>query len=193
MHRRHLLIGLAALLAGPVGAAPQRYAIGAGGARIRFTFQLNNAPVTGEVPLSGADVRIDPDNLATSTVDARADVSRAKTGLVFATQAMKSASVLDADRFPEARFVSTRVRLGSGGRISDGATVDGQLTLRGVTHPIRLSANIYRPKGSAAEDLSRLDVRLNGHLSRTRFGMTGYPKLVADRVALSIRANIEAR
>lgn len=176
----------------PAHSAARPYTIAAGSAEIEFLFDLNGITQRGTAPLSRANLQIDPDNLAASTADVRADVSRARTGLIFATDAMKSASVLYTEAFPEARFRSTRVILGRDGRISDGAALEGQLTLRGVTKPIRLEASLFRPQGSAAGDLSVLDIRLRGAISRTAFGAAGYPKLVTDRVGLDIRARIKA-
>lgn len=191
MDRRTLVLGALAALATPAGAAPRQYRIGPGGAEITYTFNLQGSPVRGRVPLSSASLRIDPDRLSNSTADVRADMRRARTGLLFATEAMKSASVLDAQQFPEARFVSTRVRLGPSGRISEGARLDGNLTLRGITRPISLDAALFRPKGSASSDVSRLNVTLRGQISRAAFGATGYPKLVTDRVDLLIKADIQ--
>lgn len=192
MDRRHLLLTALAALATPAQAAPRRYGIGPGGAEITYTFTLDGAASKGTVPISQANLSIDPKNLAASRADVTADVRRARTGFVFATEALKSPSVLNAKRFPESRFVSTRVILGPGGRISDGAALEGNLTMRGVTRPIRLKAGIFRPKGTAADDLSRLTVTLEGTLKRSSFGITGYPKLVADQVNLSIQADIMA-
>lgn len=193
MHRRTLLLGALSALASPLSAASRRYGIGPGGAEIVYTFTMNGAKAEGTVPLSTASLNIDPANLSASTADVSADVRRARTGFVFATEALKSPSVLDAARFPTSRFVSTRVRLGPGGSISKGATLDGQLTLRGVTRSIRLNAALYRPRGSSANDLERLSVTLTGSLNRHDFGASGYTGIVAPTVGLTIRADIRAR
>lgn len=193
MHRRHLLLCALATLAPRTGtAAPTPYRLGAGGATITYTFMLNGAPVKGTVPISQADLQVDPDNLAASTAVVRADVRRARTGLIFATEALKSPSVLDAGTHPMARFRSTRVRLGPGGRISDGATLEGDLTLRGVTRPVRFDAGLFRTRGSAANDFSNLTVMLKGRVNRRDFGATGYADLVEDGVGIDIVAEISA-
>lgn len=192
MHRRHLLaLGLAAC-ATPTFAAPRPYRLGGKGATITYTFMLSGAPVKGTVPVDTASLTVDPDNLAASKADVTADVRRARTGLIFATEALKSPSVLDATRFPLARFQSTRVILGPGGRISNGATIEGRLTLRGVTRPVRFDANLYRPPGTDAGDLATLIVALKGQVNRRDFGATGYPDLVADTVDIAIDAEITA-
>lgn len=193
--RRHFLaLGLAAfaqpLLTQATFASPTPYKLGRNGARITYTFTLNGNPVKGTVPVNRADLVIDPDNLAASTADVTADVRRARTGLIFATEALKSKGVLDASGFPQARFRSTKVILGPGGRISNGAALEGQLTLRGVTRPVRFAANLYRAPGSAADDLSTLTVALKGRVNRRDFGATGYADLVEDSVGIDIDAEI---
>lgn len=192
MHRRHLLAMGLASLATPGFAAPVPYTLGGAGATIAYTFTLSGSPVTGTVPLAQADLRVDPDNLAASTADVTADVRRARTGLIFATEALKSPSVLDAERFPLARFQSTRVILGAGGRISDGATIEGRLTLRGMTRPVRFGAALYRLPGSAPEDLRTLVVALKGQIDRRDYGATGFADLVGDMVDIAIDAEITA-
>jgi polyisoprenoid-binding protein YceI len=90
------------------------------------------------------------------------------------------------------RFRSTRVRLGARGRISEGAQIEGDLSLRGVTRPIALDATLSRPAGTAPDDLDTLYVDLAGTLDRRDFGATGYPQMVAPEVTLDIRAEIHA-
>ncbi|WP_147106573.1 YceI family protein [Tateyamaria sp. syn59] len=193
MHRRHLLLcALASLAPRTTLAGPTPYRLGNGGATITYTFMLSGAPVQGTVPISQADLKVDPDNLAASTAIVRADVRRARTGLIFATEALKSASVLDAATHPTAQFRSTRVQLGPSGRISDGATLDGDLTLRGVTRNVRFDAGLFRQRGSAAEDFSQLTVILNGRVDRRDFGATGYADLVDNSVDIDITAEISA-
>ncbi|MBY5932014.1 YceI family protein [Tateyamaria omphalii] len=194
MHRRHLLLCALATLAPRTSfAAPTPYRLGAGGATITYTFMLSGAPVKGTIPVSQADLQVDPNNLSASTAVVRADVRRARTGLIFATEALKSESVLDAATHPTAQFRSTRVRVGPGGRISDGATLEGDLTLRGVTRPVRFDAGLFRARGSAADDFSQLTVMLKGRVDRRDFGAIGYPDLVDNTVGIDITAEISAR
>ncbi|MEP1352489.1 MAG: YceI family protein [Tateyamaria sp.] len=192
MHRRHILaLGLAAIAA-PTWAAPTSYRLNGATSTITYTFTLEGTPLNGTVPIDRADLQIDPNNLEASTADVTADVRRARTGLIFATEALKSRSVLAADDFPLARFQSTKVTLGARGRISEGATIEGMLTLRGVTKPVRFDAQLFRAPGSAADDLSALRVILNGSINRADFDAVGYADLVDNTVAIEIDANIEA-
>ncbi|MGC3939443.1 YceI family protein [Roseobacter sp. EG26] len=174
-------------------AAPRRYDLVPGRSRVAFIFNVSGTQQTGTVPVQSADIRVDPGNLAASSANVTSDIRLAKTGMLFVTQALLSASVLDADTHPLVRYESTKIILGQSGRISEGARIDGRLTLRGITRPLQLAATLTRPAGSAANDLSILNIQLNGTLSRRAFGAVGYPKLVDDPVDLDIRAKIRAR
>jgi len=144
------------------------------------------------MPVAAAQIVIDPDRLAATKVDVRLDVRGARSPLPLAAQALKSADMLDASQYPEIRFRSESVTLGPGGRLSDGALVAGQLTVRDVTRPVQLRADLFRASGSAVDDLSTLQVNLRGALSRAAFGITGYRDLVADTVLLDILAVMRA-
>ncbi|WP_299282871.1 YceI family protein [uncultured Tateyamaria sp.] len=192
MFRRQFLTLALASIAAPSIGAPQPYGLAPGRSTITYTFVLNGNRVQGTVPITQADVTVDPTNLAASTADVTADVRAARTGLIFATEALKSASVLNAAEFPLARFRSTQVILGPGGRISDGAALRGDLTLRGVTRLIQFQAGLFRARGSSSNDFSALIVKLSSQINRRDFGAVGYPDLVEDIVGIDITAEISA-
>lgn len=194
--RRAILHGLASLpllglpCASAALARPTRYTLDTQASSVAFAFTLSGTDQRGSMPVKHADILIDPQNLAASTVDVLVDVSRAKTGLFFATQAMTGADVLNAARYPDIRFISTRIQLGASGRISEGARITGDLTVRGVTRPVTLEATLYRRPGSDANDLIQLNIRLRASISRSAYGASGYSDLVADTVTLDIQATI---
>lgn len=184
-------LGLAGAVA-PARAARRDYRLDPAASTVGFFFSINGVPQKGTMPVTAAKISVDPDNLAASRVDVTLSVAKARTGLMLATDALKSPEILDAARYPTVRFVSTSVRLGADGRISGGASLAGRLTIRDVTRPVTFSADLYRPKGSAPDDLSRLTVRLSGAISRSAFGASGYAGLVDDTVTLDITAAIRA-
>lgn len=169
-------------------AAPVRYALDTAKSRVGFIFSLNNTKARGSMPVVSSQIAIDLSALQRSSVDVTVNVRKARTGLIFATDALKSPSVLNAQRFGTVRFRSTRVRLNGQGRLADGAKIDGELTIRGVTRPVTLNAALFRPKSAAPGDLSRLNFRLSGAVSRKAFGATGFPDLVDDTIQLDIVA-----
>ncbi len=191
---RRLLIASALSAFATVGhTSSQSYELVAQGSRVAFIFTANGASQSGTVPVQQADILVDRRALSNSTARVTADIREIRSGLVFITQAIKSRELLDAATHPLVTFESTRIRLGAKGRISEGAQIEGQLTLRGVTRPITLDAVLSRPAGTPPDDLSVLFIQLDGQLSRSAYGASGYPDLADDIVRLDIRAEIRAR
>lgn len=191
--RRSFLSGALAACAAPALAAGQAYRLEPSGSRVAFIFVANGIQQTGTVPIATADITVDTANLTRSSATVTADIRKVRSNLGLVTQAIKSPELLHADAHPIVRFDSTRVRLGAQGRISDGAKIEGQLTLRGVTRDIVLDARLSRPAGSAPDDLSVLYISLKGDLSRRDYGASGYSALADDTVKLDIRAEIRVR
>jgi polyisoprenoid-binding protein YceI len=192
MFTRRAFLACLAATASPALARAQQYRLDAQSSRVGFTYRLSGALQQGEMPITRAELDIDPQNLAASTARVTVNAAGARTAFFFATDALKSAQVLDTERFPDITFVSTAVELAPSGRLSDGAALIGDLTLRGITRPVRLKADLFRAPGSAPDDLSLLTIRLRGTLSRAAFGATGFADLVADEVSLDITAVIRA-
>ncbi|WP_372574594.1 YceI family protein [Ruegeria jejuensis] len=188
--RTFLVTGAVSLAAPALGAEPQPYLLDKAASKVGFIFTLGGNAQRGTMPVTSADIQIDTADLAASSVDVSVDAAGARTNLFFAAQAMKSPEVLDAKAYPTIRFVSKQVTLGASGRLSDGAKLHGDLTLRGVTKPVDFEAFLYRKPGSEPSDLDELSIQLRGQISRSAFGATGYPDLVPDPIVLDIYALI---
>ncbi len=192
LSRRTVLAGLAFLpLARPALAALQLYELVQDGTSVEFTFALSGITQSGTMPIQSADIQIDLGNLPNSRVSVVLSVADARTNIPFARKPMLSESVLDAATFPTIQFKSTNILLGEGGRISRGAKIVGDLTVRDITRPIALQANLFRERGSATDSLDDLSIRLTGALNRHDFGASGYADLVQDTVGLDIQARIK--
>jgi len=148
--------------------AQQSYVLEPRKSDVGFIYQLEGVENRGSMPIKSAEISLDFDALTRSRVDVTVDVSRTKTGFIFATEALKARSVLDAARHPTIRFVSKAVRLSGQGRLSDGAEIDGSLTVRGVTKPVTLKAALFRQRGSEAGDLSSISRRGSAHPEKAR-------------------------
>jgi polyisoprenoid-binding protein YceI len=68
-------------------------------------------------------------------------------------QTMKSDKVLDVQRFPEIRFVSTSITLQDGGRLQ----VRGDLTLHGATRPVEFPITFSKDRYSGSVKLKQTD------------------------------------
>lgn len=182
-----LLGGMPGLaLAGAAHATPARYTLDAARSLVRFETFFGRDLITGDMPVSAADLTLDFANVANCKVAVRLDVAHASASFPFAAQAMKGPKVLDSASYPEILFQSTSVR-----RNGDGARVSGDITIRGVTRPVTLDAAFYRQKGTEAGDLSHLTIRLTGLVHRSEFGARGWSDMVADEVRLDILARID--
>lgn len=155
---------------------------------VAFETDFGPDKITGTIPLAKADLLLDFDNVRNCTVDVALDVTGAQASFPFAAQALKGPKVLDARAHPRMTFTSTSVR-GAG----DTAEITGDLTIRGITKRVMLTARLSRPKGSAPDELDHLTVRLSGRVNRSDFGATGWSDMVGDEVRILITARIEAQ
>lgn len=164
----------------------RRYELEPHASRAGFTYLMNGAVRKGEMPVGRADFRIDPTDLAASSADVTLRADKVRAGFFLFTGILKSATMLDTDRFPTIRFVSTDVRPAPSGRLSDGAKLAGELTIRDVTQAVTFDTVFMPRAGSTPNDLDRLSVRLSGRISRSSFGASGYKALVGDEVGLNV-------
>jgi polyisoprenoid-binding protein YceI len=125
----------------------------------------------------------------TITVDAQQKVERIDLAIDAASVDMgwdlrdafvRSEVMFDTQRFPQLRFRSTQVFY-EGARL---VGVDGDLTLRGVTRPVRL--DVARVDCAIRPDVGRetCGATVTGRISRRAFGMDFAYPLIGDEVEL---------
>jgi polyisoprenoid-binding protein YceI len=185
MHRLTLALSLMLALAAPATAAPRTYVLEPDESSVGFETDFGPDRITGTFTVTRADLTVDFDNVANTRIAVTLDTSRATASFPFAAQAMRGPKVLDSATWPEITFVSKAVR-----QTGEGAQVDGDLTIRGVTRPVTLAAGIFRQQGSAEGDVSQLSVRLTGTINRSDYGATGWNDMVGDQVRIDILARI---
>jgi polyisoprenoid-binding protein YceI len=168
-----------------VQAAPVQYDLDKSSSVVGFTYYFNQDGNEGHMPVEAADLHLDLGNVSRSKIDVTLSPKRAKAGFVFATEALKGAQVLDASNHPTIRFVAREIS----GTIH-GAKVKGDLTVRGVSRPVTLAAQLFRQRGSDAGDLNKHSIFLTGSLDRRDFGADGYPDLVGPTIDLRILARV---
>lgn len=178
---------LALLLAAQTAwASPSVYHLQPDLSSVGFETDFGPDKITGSFPVSKADLTLDFAHVAASKVAVTLDAKSAEASFPFAAQAMKGPKVLDTAEFPAISFVSTKVEAQA-----QGATVSGNITIRGVTKPASFHAEIYRQQGTVEGDLSHLTIRLTGAVTRSDFGAVGWNDMVGDQVRLNILARIE--
>ncbi|MEM9350577.1 MAG: YceI family protein [Pseudomonadota bacterium] len=169
------------LFASAAFAEPIPYALDRERSLVGFEVDLGGSPLKGNMPVDAANIVLDLDNLSRSSAEVTLNVSDAITEAGFATDAMLGGSVLDAARFPTIRFVSESIS----GTLS-GGTVTGLVTIKGVTRPLTLDAQVFRQRDTEEGDRSRLSVLLTGKIDRRDFGADGFSEFVGPTIDIDI-------
>lgn len=181
-----LLLALASTaIASIARASPAAYVLEPAQSSVGFETDFGSDLITGQMPITRADLVLDFKSLSGSRISVVLDSAHASASFPFAAQAMKGPKVLNSADFPQISFQSTSVTAKG-----EGAEVQGQVTIRGVTRPMVMQAMIWRQKGHDAGDLSRLTIRLTGAVNRSDFGAAGWSDMVGDQVRLDILARI---
>jgi len=144
-------------------------------ATVRGTFDAFEGSLVIDGDLSSAKITATIDTASVNTRDEQRDTH------------LRSADFFDAEQFPKLVFESTAVRPTDSSRF----TVEGTLSLHGVTHPVELTAIIdgfeTDPWGN-----ERVGLELTGEIDRSEYGITFNQALgtgnylVSDRVKLSL-------
>ena len=107
------------------------------------------------------------------------------TSAGFATH-LASADFFEVDKFPAAKFVSTAV-VAEGTR----STITGDLTLRGVTKPVVLQAQLFGAGANPMNKAETVGFSATATLKRSDFGLGYAVPVVSDEVELKITAAFE--
>lgn len=103
----------------------------------------------------------------TGSIDVRISMNTLQTGSQHFTQHLLSGDLFKAEQFPEMRFVSSKFNF-SGNRL---VSVDGQLTLLGQTHPVRLRATKFNCYNSPMLKTEVCGGDFTATIDRTKWGM----------------------
>jgi polyisoprenoid-binding protein YceI len=122
--------------------------------------------------------------LEQSSVSVSIDAASIDTNVPLLDKMVKSASLLDVERYPEIRFVSTKFERSGESR----GTLTGDLTIHGVTQPVTLDVTF---NGFARDPLTKKDTlgfSAEGHFSRAKFGLATWYPAVGDDIHVRIQA-----
>ncbi|MGF6777390.1 YceI family protein [Paraburkholderia sp. GAS334] len=125
-----------------------------------------------------------PGGLDKSSVAVVIDAASVDTNVPLLDRMVKGEQMLDALRYPEIRFVSTRFERTGESR----GTLSGDLTIHGTTQPITLDVTF---NGFAPDPLTKKDTlgfSADGHFSRAKFGLSTWYPAVGDDLHVRIQA-----
>jgi polyisoprenoid-binding protein YceI len=148
---------------------------------------MSLSKVHGRFGVSGGQIQWNEADITKSTVNVTIDVASINTGVSARDTDMKSSGMFDVAQFPTATFVSTSVA-----KSGKGLTVNGNLTLHGVTKPVVLE--VEGPTGPAAGMGGKMHAGFSATttISRKDFDLgTKYPAAVlGDDVKLNIELDV---
>lgn len=108
---------------------------------------------------------------------------------------LQSPEFFDVERHPELRFAADDIRLDGDRKVS----VDGELTIRGVTRPVRVTGAVTAPIEDAYGN-DRIGLNLTASVDRTQFGVdwnqplpSGDPALANDVTILADLQFVKSR
>jgi len=113
-------------------------------------------------------------------IDLAIDTASVDMGWDLRDAFVRSEVMFDTQRFPQLRFRSTQVFY-EGTRL---VGVEGELTLRGVTRPVRLDVTRVDCAGRPDDGREACGATVTGRISRRAFGMDFAYPLIGDEVEL---------
>lgn len=181
-----LLLAWLAVIPAMAAAAPARYALDPVHTRVLFAIShAGFSQALGTVSGSTGTLEFDPDDWSQARLDVTVPLQRLDLGDDGWNRAALAGNLLDAQRWPEARFVSTRVEA----LAPDRFIVHGQLTLRGVTREVPLQVTFNALKRHPLPPFRRTaGFSATATLSRKAFGIDAWPSVIGDQVELRIEA-----
>lgn len=152
----------------------------------RVVFAISHAGYSnalGAVSGSTGTLQFDPDDWSTARLEVTVPLQRIDLGDADWNDA--TLDMLDAEEFPEARFVSTRIEPVD----AQHAAVFGDLTLHGVTREVKLDVTFNQLKRLALPPFHRIaGFSAIATIKRSDFGIDAWKSLVGDEVELRIEA-----
>ncbi|ANB91168.1 hypothetical protein MOVS_03280 [Moraxella ovis] len=121
-------------------------------------------------------------------IDITIPIDSLQTGSEAFTDHLKSADLFNAEAHPNMRFESTKFNHVGKGKVRKLSSVDGNLTLLGQTHPVRLKADKFNCYDSPMAKAEVCGGDFSTTIDRTKWGMD---YLVAMGMAKKVRIDIQ--
>ena len=123
------------------------------------------------------------DDLAATVVVVEAEVASINSGSRDRDASVLGPDFLDATAHPDMRFRSSSI-VEEGGSY----TMTSDLTIKGITHPVKLNVTFNGSSNFPVDDSTHFGFTAAGIISRSSFGVSALVPLVSDDVTLSIDA-----
>lgn len=124
-------------------------------------------------------------DFTTATINFSADVSSISTSNADRDNHLKSADFFDAEKYPQIKFVSTKVEK----RDDENLVLHGNLTVKDVTKPVKLDVE-FGGIGKDPWGNEKAGFTLSGKINRTEFGLNWNAALETGGVLVSEEVRI---
>ncbi len=181
---------LAAVFAGSLACAahaqPASYRLDPVHTRVAFAVEhAGFSKAIGTVSGSTGTLLFDPDDLSSASLQVEVPMQRVDLGDEAWNRSTLGRNLLDAERFPVATFVSTRIEPVD----ATHATVSGILTLRGVSREVEMDVVVNAVKRHPLPPFRRTaGFSATLALDRSAFGIDAWPTMIGNGVELRIEA-----
>ena len=156
----------------------------------RILFAVSHMGFTtyfGDFTGASGSLTLNPKSGAASALAVSVPVDSVSTTNAKLDGELKSADWFDAAKYPTITFKSTKVtRAGA-----DGAKVNGDLTMHGVTKPVTLAVTFNGAGTNPLDKKYTTGFEATGKVRRSDFGVTKYVPLIGDYVDITISAAFE--
>lgn len=136
----------------------------------------------GRFNRTSGSVLLDPEN-GTGRIKIEIDSASISTGLPELEQHLRGEDFLDAARYPKIKFSSDRLSYADDKLMS----VDGFLTLHGVTHPVHLTVDHFHCGLNMIAMKYVCGANATTTIKRSDFGVDKYAPALADDVKIEIQ------
>jgi polyisoprenoid-binding protein YceI len=159
---------------------------------VDLLFSINHAGFTqkhGSFRDLDATLQYDADHPDKSQLSVTVKTNSIDTGFAARDKDLESDKFFAVAKYPEMRFVSTKVTPGPNGTL----LVEGNLTLHGVTKPLTLHATLNKAAPNPFDQKPTLGFTAGGTLKRSDFGMATAVPIIGDQVTLTIDAEFNIK
>ena len=118
----------------------------------------------------------------TGSVDVTIDARSVNTGYPLLNEHIQDEDFFDTAKYPTITFKSTSVKFDGDKPVS----VDGNLTIKGVTRPVTLTVTSFQAMPHPIMKKDAIGANAVTHIKRTDFNMGKYAPYVSDDVTLEI-------
>ncbi|MCE1244023.1 YceI family protein [Oryzomicrobium sp.] len=182
MKRSLIALALGATLSASAFAAPETYVLDTSHTFSRFSYshfgystQLSRFDKTSGTVVFDKQAR-------TGAVDVTIDMKSVSTGMPLFNEHIQGPDFLDTAKYPTATFKSTAVKFDGDKPVS----VDGNLTIKGVTKPVTLTITSFQAMPHPMLKKDAIGANATTVVKRSEFNAGKYAPHVGDDVTISI-------